>query len=105
MAHEDDELEAAAKVALGEALNLAAQIAEMQMNEEARVDIYQLLDTVAEYYGVERTEVIIDDDEDGTVIVRYTRDDDDEDDTDDAKKDNELPSYLTLAVDNDKKLH
>lgn len=104
MAHEDDELEAAAKVALGETLNLAAQIAEMQMNDEARDDIYQLLDTVAEYYGVERTEVIIDDDEDGTVIVRYTRDDD-EDDTDDAKKDNELPSYLTLAVNNDKKLH
>lgn len=103
MAHDDDDLDQAAIVALGEVLNLAAQIAEMQMSDEARKDIYDLLDTVADHYGVERTEIVIDDDEDGTVIIRYTQDDDE--DSEDTKEEPKLPNYLSLAVDNDKKIH
>ena len=106
MAHEYDELELAAREALGEVLNLAAQIAEMQMSDEARKDIYDLLDTVADHYGIERTEIHVSEEEDdeGAVIIRYTRDE--EDQPVDQKEEAELPSYLTLAVDNsDKKLH
>ncbi len=105
MSNEHDELEAAAINALGEVLNLAAQIAEMQMDEQARADIYELLDTVADHYGVERTEIRIDDDDNDTVIIRYTQEIDDDEESDEGTKD-KLPSYITLAVDNsDKKIH
>lgn len=107
MAHEYDDLNAAALAALGEVLNLAAQIAEMQMSDEARKDIYDLLDEVAEHYGVERTEIKIgdDDDDEGTVIIRYTQDEDDEDDDTAQEEGANNISYITLAVDNDKKIH
>jgi len=106
MSSEYEDLEAAAKAALGEVLNLAAQIAEMQMSEEARADIYDLLNEVADHYGIEHKEIKISEEEDdeGTVIIRYTRDE--EDQPADQKEEPELPSYLSLAVDNsDKKLH
>lgn len=103
MANEHDDLEHAAIVALGEVLNLAAQIAEMQMDEQARKDIYELLDTVADHYGVERTEIRMceEEDDEGTVIIRYTQDEEDVAEDEEVK----LPSYITLAVDNDKKIH
>ncbi len=103
MSNAEDDLETAARTALGEVLNLAAQIAEMQMSEEARSDIYELLDTVAEHYGIERTEIVIDDDEEGTVVISYSKDD--ESPSEESEEENKLPSYITLAVDNDKKLH
>ena len=104
MSNEHDDLEAAAINALGEVLNLAAQIAEMQMDEKARADIYELLDTVADHYGVERTEIRIDDDDGDTVIIRYTQDDEEGDGEENSEA--KLPSYITLAVDNsDKKIH
>jgi len=76
------------------------------MSDEARKDIYDLLDTVADHYGIERTEIHVseEEDDDGAVIIRYTRDE--EDQPADQKEEPELPSYLSLAVDNsDKKLH
>lgn len=101
MSNEYDELDRAAREALGEVLNLAAQIAEMQINEEARKDIYDLLDTVADHYGIERTEVQVSEEEDdeGNVIVRYNTVNSEE------QEEKQLPSYITLAVDNDKKIH
>lgn len=107
MSAEYDDLDKAALEALGEVLNLAAQIAEMQMSDEARKDIYDLLDTVADHYGVERTEIRVseEEDDDGAVIIRYTRDDDSDDEKQPAEDEDRLPSYITLAVDNDKKIH
>ena len=104
MAQEYEELDRAVKEALGEVLNLAAQIAEMQLNDDARKDIYDLLDTVADHFDIERTEIHMSEEEDdeGTVIIRYTRDDNDEEKEQEEAK---LPSYITLAVDNDKKIH
>jgi hypothetical protein len=106
MSREYEDLEAAAKAALGEVLNLAAQIAEMQMSEEARADIYDLLNEVADHYGIEHKEIKISEEEDdeGTVIIRYTQDEDDEED-DAAEEGTNNVSYITLAVDNDKKIH
>jgi len=103
MSHEEQELAQAAKEALGEVLNLAAQIAEMQLNEEARQDIYDLLDTVADHYGVERTEIHLSEEEDdeGNVVIRYNSEHPQE--QEEQEEERELPSYITLAVDNDKK--
>ena len=85
-------------VALGEALNLAASVAELQTTDEARAEIYELLDAIAAYYGIERTEIVVESDGDSDIMVRYANDDDGEE---------EQESYIKLAVDNTdpKKMH
>ncbi len=101
MAHQDDELELAVKDALGEVLNLAAQVAEMQMSEESRDEIYELLDLVAEHYGIERHEVKITAD-DGDVVETCSYGFEELASAEEPEK----PTYISLAVDNsDKKLH
>jgi len=95
----EDELEAAEMiVALGEVLNLAASVAELQTTDEARAEIYEVLDAVAAYYGVERIETVVDLDGDSDIMVSYVNDDDGEE---------EKESYIKLAVDNTdpKKFH
>jgi hypothetical protein len=95
----EDDLEAAKMlVALGEVLNIAAGVAELQSTDESRAEIYEILDTVAAYYGVERIETVIDLDGDSDIMVRYANDEDGEE-----KKE----SYIKLAVDNTdpKKFH
>jgi len=95
----EDDLEAAEMlVALGEVLNIAAGVAELQSTDESRAEIYEVLDAVAAYYGVERIETVIDLDGDSNIVVRYANDDDSEE-----KKE----FYIKLAVDNTdpKKFH
>ena len=99
MSKKEDELEAAEMiVALGEVLNLAASVAELQTTDEARAEIYEVLDAVAAYYGVERIETVVDLDGDSDIMVSYVNDDDGEE---------EKESYIKLAVDNTdpKKFH
>lgn len=99
MSKKEDDLEAAKMlVALGEVLNIAAGVAELQSTDESRAEIYEILDTVAAYYGVERIETVIDLDGDSDIMVRYANDEDGEE-----KKE----SYIKLAVDNTdpKKFH
>jgi hypothetical protein len=95
----EDELEAAEMiVALGEVLNLAASVAELQTTDEARAEIYEVLDAVAAYYGVERIETVVDLDGDSDIMVSYVNDENSEE---------EKESYIKLAVDNTdpKKFH
>ncbi len=47
-----DELDLAIKDALAEVLNLAAQIVDLQLDETIRNDLFELLDSVADYYGI-----------------------------------------------------
>ena len=47
-----DELDTAIKDALAEVLNLAAQVVELQLDDVIRSDLYELLDSVADYYGI-----------------------------------------------------
>ena len=47
-----DELDTAIKDALAEVLNLAAQVVELQLDDAIRSDLYELLDSVADYYGI-----------------------------------------------------
>lgn len=99
MSKKEDELEAAEMiVALGEVLNIAASVAELQTTDEARAEIYEVLDAVAAYYGVERIETVVDLDGDSDIMVSYVNDDDGEE---------EKESYIKLAVDNTdpKKFH
>ena len=51
-----DELDTAIKDALAEVLNLAAQVVELQLDDTIRSDLYELLDSVADYYGINREE-------------------------------------------------
>lgn len=103
MANEYDNVNAAALLALGEVLNIASQVAEMQMSEEAKLDIYELLDEVADYYGVERREIIIPDEEEDIVVVSYTQEYSDMVEKRVAATKATKPNYLSLAIDNDKK--
>lgn len=99
MSKKEDELEAAEMiVALGEVLNLAASVAELQTTDEARAEIYEVLDAVAAYYGVERIETVVDLDGDSDIMVSYVNDENSEE---------EKESYIKLAVDNTdpKKFH
>lgn len=100
MANEYDDVNAAALFALGEVLNIASQIAEMQMDEQAKQDIYDLLDEVADYYGIERREITITDGDDNIVVVSYNED---YSDVVEKKVIKKTPSYISLAIDNDKK--
>lgn len=55
----DEEIDAIVQAAIGELLNIAACVAELQITDEAAEEIYSLCDLVAEYHGIERTEIII----------------------------------------------
>ena len=56
----------AVQQALAEVLNLAAEVAEMQLDDESREGIYELLDSVANYFEIDshRLEIELDDDDD-----------------------------------------
>jgi len=99
----EDDLEAAEMlVALGEVLNIAASVAELQSTDESRAEIYEVLDAVAAYYGVERIETVIEHDGDSDIVVRYTNDNDSEEESEEKKEFN-----IKLVVDNTepKKFH
>jgi len=96
---------AEALAVLGEVLNIAAEVAELQQSEESRSEIYSLLDVVAEYYGVERTEYTVEGDivENDATLVRFTNDPEEYESVLKDRRDR----ILHLAVDNDdpKKIH
>lgn len=61
-----EELEDLARQCLAEVLNAAANVAEMQLDDDCREEIYAMCDLVSSYYGIERTLL----DEQGNPVVR-----------------------------------
>lgn len=53
----DDEIDAIVMGAVGDLLNIAAIVAELQATDEAAADIYAICDLVAEYHGIERVDL------------------------------------------------
>jgi|TARA_B110000908_G_scaffold141279_1_gene168803 hypothetical protein len=66
-----EELEQVVSAALGELLNLAAGVAELQTTDEGADSIYAICDLVAEYYQIERVQAIIEDHDDGSFTTRF----------------------------------
>jgi hypothetical protein len=71
--YSDEEVEAVVMRALGELLNIAAGVAELQTTDEAAEDIYAICDLVAEYHGIERAQVTIEEHEDGSYTTRFEK--------------------------------
>ena len=57
--------------AIGELLNIAAQVAELQTTDEGAEDIYAVCDLVAEYYQIERAVAITEEHDDGSFTTRF----------------------------------
>ena len=52
-------------------LNICGQAAEMQIDEDSRLAIYDMCDAVAEHHGVQRFDAVIEEQEDGSSRVTY----------------------------------
>jgi hypothetical protein len=68
---DDDEVGRVVVAAIGELLNLAAQVAELQMTDEGAEDIYAICDLVAEYYQIERAVAVTEEHDDGSFTTRF----------------------------------
>lgn len=66
-----DEVAQVVLSAVGELLNLAASVAELQMTDQAADEIYAICDLVAEYYQIERTMPITEEHPDGSFTTRF----------------------------------
>lgn len=68
---EHEEVAAIVRAALGELLNIASQVAELQGTDESADEIYNLCDLVAEYYQIERARAITEEHADGSFTTRF----------------------------------
>ena len=68
---EHEEVAAIVQAALGELLNIASQVAELQGTDESADEIYNLCDLVAEYYQIERARAITEEHADGSFTTRF----------------------------------
>lgn len=66
-----EEIESVVLSAVGELLNLAASVAELQTTDAAADEIYAVCDLVAEYYQIERSMPITEEHEDGSFTTRF----------------------------------
>lgn len=66
-----DEIDQIVLAAVGELLNIAASVAELQTTDEAAEEIYTICDLVAEYYQIERVKAITEEHEDGSFTTRF----------------------------------
>ena len=67
----NEEVEAIVQAALGELLNIATQVAELQGSDECADEIYNICDLVAEYYQIERARAITEEHADGSFTTRF----------------------------------
>ena len=65
------EVDRLVSAAVGELLNLAAGVAELQTTDEAAEDIYAICDLVAEYHGIERAVVVTTENDDGSFTTHF----------------------------------
>ena len=66
-----NDVESVVRAALGELLNIAASVAELQTTDEAAEEIYSVCDLVAEYYQIERARAITTEHEDGSFTTHF----------------------------------
>ena len=66
-----EEIESVVLSAVGELLNLAASVAELQTTDAAADEIYAVCDLVAEYYQIERSMPITEEHADGSFTTRF----------------------------------
>jgi hypothetical protein len=59
------------QAALGELLNLAGGVAELQTTDEAAEEIYVMCDIIAEYYGIERAIAVTTENSDGSFTTHF----------------------------------
>ena len=64
-----DDVEGVIKYAVGDLLDIAAGVAELQGDKQSADDIWAMCDLIAEYFQIERTMMIRREDEDGEVIL------------------------------------
>ena len=68
----DDDIELIVQTAVGDLLNIAAGVAELQVDDRSSEQIYAMCDLIAEYMGIERAEVSTVENEDGSYTTRIT---------------------------------
>ena len=68
---DENDVESVVRAALGELLNIAASVAELQTTDEAAEEIYSICDLVAEYYQIERARAITTEHEDGSFTTHF----------------------------------
>lgn len=66
----DEELQNIVHLALGELLNMASTVADLQTTDEAAEEVYALCDLVAAYYGIEQMRATVEEHEDGSYTTR-----------------------------------
>ena len=69
--NDNEEVARIVQAALGELLNIATQVAELQGTDESADEIYNLCDLIAEYYQIERVKAITEEHEDGSFTTRF----------------------------------
>lgn len=69
---DEDDVDAVVLAALGELLNIASGVADLQTTDEAAEEIYAICDLVAEYYQLSRVIAVTEELEDGSgYITRF----------------------------------
>jgi len=71
MSDNHEEVAAIVQAALGELLNIATQVAELQTTDESADEIYNICDLVAEYYQIERSRAICTEHDDGSFTTHF----------------------------------
>ena len=71
MSDNHEEVAAIVQAALGELLNIATQVAELQTTDESADEIYNIWDLVAEYYQIERSRAICTEHDDGSFTTHF----------------------------------
>ena len=67
---DQDDLTEAVILSIGELLNMAAQVAELQTTDEAAEEIYAMCDLVAAYFEIERAQIEVVENPDGSWTSR-----------------------------------
>jgi hypothetical protein len=70
MSHNDNSLDEIILASIGELLNIASGVAELQSTDAAAEEIYQMCDLVAEYFCVERSTIETIENDDGSFTTR-----------------------------------
>ena len=70
MSNNDNSLDETILASIGELLNIASGVAELQTTDEAAEEIYLMCDLVAEYFCVERSTIETIENDDGSFTTR-----------------------------------
>lgn len=71
MNKDDEEVQAIVMATLGELLNIVGQVADMQTEEKAAQEIFDMCDLIAEYFQIERARAITAQHDDGSFTTRF----------------------------------